>query len=161
MRSVRSLTLAALSTALLAGCGGHARKLGDGQWYGKIESVDVAHRRLDFAPACHRNESGSWGSAPDGARVTIALAGHPNLEIYVRPGGDASAGHEQSADLRRIADVVAHGHLPSFPPGWFVAVRGGTPVSVAEDSGVRSSGKPDERTFACVWSRKTQAFVSP
>ena len=161
MRSIRRLTLASLVAALLAGCGGHSRKLGDGEWYGKVVSVDVAHRRLDFAPACNLKESGRWAAVPNRARVTIALAGHPDLEIYFRPSGDASAAHGQSADLRQLADIVAHRRLPDFPPGWFVTVRGGTTVSVAEDSGIRSSGKADKRTFACVWSGQTQASVSP
>ena len=157
---MRRLSLAALVAALLAGCGGHSRKLNDGHWYGKLVSVDVAHRRLDFAPACNLTESGRWVAVSNRARVTLALAGHPDLEIYFRPSGDASAGHGQRADLRHFADVVTNGRLPDFPPGWFVTVRGGAAASVAEDSGIRSTGKADKRTFACVWSDETQAFVS-
>jgi hypothetical protein len=105
-------------------------------------------------------ESGRWVAVSNRARVTLALAGHPDLEIYFRPSGDASAGHGQRADLRHFADVVTNGRLPDFPPGWFVTVRGGAAASVAEDSGIRSTGKADKRTFACVWSDETQAFVS-
>jgi hypothetical protein len=143
-----------LVAALLAGCGGHSRRLGDGQWYGRLVSVDVTHRRLTVDPACNLNESGSWTAVKERAQFVVALASHPELQIYVRPGGDAAAGHGQKTELTQFADTAAHD-----PAGWFVALRDGAAVSVEEDSGIRSSGKADKRTFACVWSTRTQAFV--
>lgn len=159
---LRTLPLVALVAPLVAGCGGHSGRLGDGQWYGKLVSVDVAHQRLTFASACNLNESGRWMSVTghNRAEVVVALAPHSELEIYFRPSGDAAAGHGQRADLAQLADVALRGRLPDFPPGWFVTLRDGAAVSVAEDSGIRSSGKADKRTFACVWSARTRAFVS-
>lgn len=155
------LLLVALIAALAPACGGGARRLADGSWYGKIVSVDVAQRTLRFAPACRFSESGRWIAVPDSSRVPAAvrLSTHADLEIYYRPNGNVAEGHGQSADLKQIADVALRGRLPDSPPGWFVTVRDRAAVSVEEDSRVRSSGKADRRTFACVWSRSTQAFV--
>lgn len=155
----RRLCIGPLAILLLAGCGGHSRKLGDGQWYGKVVSVDVARRRLKFAPTCNL-AAGRWVAVSNRVAMTIPLARHPDLTIYFRPNGSASAGHAQSVGLHRLADVVAHGRLPDFPPGWFVTTRGGAAASIAEDSGLRSSGSADKRTFACVWSKQAEAFVS-
>jgi hypothetical protein len=147
------------TAALLAGCGGSSGKLGDGQWYGKLVSVDFAARRLDFAPACRVNSSDRWVAGGGERRFTVGLAAHPDLESYFRPGGDVEAGHAQPADMRLLAGTVAAGPNADSPPGWFVTVRGGAAVLVAEDSGLRSSGKDDIRNNACVWSKRTQAFV--
>jgi hypothetical protein len=155
----RLISLAVVTAALLAGCGGSSRTLGDGQWFGKLVSVDVADRRLEFAPACDLNRSGRWVAARQKGRATIGLSAHPDLEIYFRPNGEVSAGHGESAGVRQLAQVAAHGRLPDFPPGWFVTVRSGAVTSVVEDSGLRSSGKADKRANACVWSRRTRAFV--
>jgi hypothetical protein len=137
-----------------------SRRLADGQWYGKLVAVDVGHRKLTFAPAC-RLSSERWTAVADGSReqFTATVVRHPDLEIYYRPS-NAAAGHVQSADLALLADVASHGRFPDSPPGWFVTMRGGAAVSVQEDSGIRSSGEADRRTFACVWSCGTQAFVS-
>jgi hypothetical protein len=135
LRRTGRLFLVAVILALAAGCGGDSRRLADGQWYGKLVGVHVAHRSLTFAPAC-RLESARW------------------------IGGSAGADHGQTANLGQLANVALLGHLPDFPPGWFVTVRDGVAVSVQEGSGIRSSGRRDRRTFACVWSRSTQAFVS-
>jgi hypothetical protein len=158
---MRTIGIAVLAAALLAGCGGSSPKLGDGRWYGKLISVDVPGRRLELAPACRLARSGRWVARGAEARFTIGLAAHPALIVYYRPGGKVSAGHGQSASLGQLARIAARGRLPDFPPGWFVTIRNGAVASVAEDSGLRSSGKADRRTFACVWSRRTQAFVRP
>lgn len=160
MSSTRILALALGIAAVLAGCGGSSPKLGDGQWYGKLVSVDVAKQELEFAPACHLNRSGRWVVGGAEEPFTVGLAAHPSLAVYFRPGGEASQGHGQSADLPQLARIAAHGRLPDFPPGWFVTVRGGEVASVVEDSGIQSSGAADRRTFACVWSKRTRAFVS-
>jgi hypothetical protein len=125
-------------------------------------TVNVPHRQLTFAPACTLGKSGRWIAVPEGSRdqVTAPISPHPDLAIYYRPNGNAAQGHGQSVGLTKLADVALHGRLPHFPPGWFVTVRDRTVVSVEEDSGIRSSGKADRQTFACVWSSSTQAFVS-
>lgn len=155
---MRTICLALVAAALLAGCGGSSRTLGDGRWYGKLLSVDVAQRRLEFAPACI-SRAGRWVSGGGEGRFTVGLAAHPALFIYYRPGGKVSAGHGESAGLRQLAQIAARGRLPDFPPGWFVTVRDGAVASVAEDSGLQSSGEAGRRTNACVWSKRTQAFV--
>jgi hypothetical protein len=157
--STRTIGLAVLATALLAGCGGSSQKLGDGRWYGKLVSVDVADRRLDFEPACRASASDRWVPGGDERRFTVGLAAHPDLGIYFRPGGNVEEGHGQPADMHLLASTVAAGPDADSPPGWFVTVRGGAVVGVEEDSGLRSSGKEDIRNNACVWSRRTQAFV--
>ncbi len=144
MSSTRLIGLAVVTAALLAGCGGSSPKLGDGRWFGKLVSVDVADRRLEFAPACRLSRSGRWVPGGGEARFTTALAAHPDLEIYFRPNGEVSAGHGESAGLRQLAQIAAHGRLPEFPPGWFVTVRSGAVTSVAEDSSLRSTGKADK-----------------
>jgi hypothetical protein len=135
------------------------RRLRDGIWYGKIVSVNVAQRRLTFAPACRLNDKGRWIAVADRSRTTVSVSRHAALATYYRPNGDASRGHGQEADLRELADVARHGRLPDFPQGWFVKTHQRLAVSVEEASGVRSSGTADRRTFACVWSAATQAFV--
>jgi glycosyltransferase involved in cell wall biosynthesis len=149
---------ALLLAALLAGCGGSSRRLGDGQWYRKLVTVDVAHWRMKFAPACIVR-AGRWVAADGREPMTVGVTAHPSLAIYFRPNGDASEGHGQPADMRLLAGAVAEGPDADSPPGWFVRVRRGSVVSVAQDSGLRSAGKADKRTFACVWSKRTQAFV--
>jgi hypothetical protein len=124
--------------------------------------VDVAQRTLRFAPACRLSESGRSILVPESSRVpaTVRVSPEAELEIYYRADGNVADGHGQSTDLEQLADVAVRGRLPVFPPGWFVKVRNGAAVSVQEDSGVRSSGKADRRTFACAWRRSTQAFVA-
>jgi hypothetical protein len=157
---VRAIVLAVVAAALLAGCGGSSPKLGNGRWYGKLISVDASGRRLEFAPACRFARSGRWVSGGGKARFTVGLSAHPDLAIYFRPGGKVSAGHGQSAGgLGQLGRIAAAGPNRDFPPGWFVTVRNGAVVSVVEDSGLQSSGKAARRTFACVWSKRTQAFV--
>jgi hypothetical protein len=162
---IRRLGFAALGLGLalvVAGCsGGRSRRLADGQWYGKLTAVNVAEGNLTFAPACRFNELGRWIAVAHDSRAPTVIAVSPraDLAIYYRPR-DPARGHGQPADLTLLADVVLHGRLPTSPPGWFVTVRDGAAVLVEEDSGVRSSGKADKRAFACVWSARTQAFVS-
>src|ERR671936_245057 len=96
-RIVRQLVLVSFLAALLAGCGGaRSTILGDGSWYGKVVSVDVARRTMMFTPAC-RLSAGRWIAVPASNRVpkTVALARSADLEIYFRPGGDLAAGHGQ------------------------------------------------------------------
>jgi len=155
---MRTVGVAVLASALTAGCGGGQRKLGNGSWYGKLLSVDVADRKLDFAPACEL-QSDRWATAGSDERVTVELAAHPSLSIYFRPDGNASEGHVQSSYLRQAAGIAAHGPDPDSPPGWFVTVRGGDVTSVAEDSRLQSSDPADRRANACIWSKRTQAFV--
>jgi hypothetical protein len=159
---VRRLLLAALFASLASGCGGGPRRLGDSSWYGKVVTVNIAERTLTFAPACRFSKSGRWSAVPATSRVPAAVPLSPraDLEIYYRPHGNVAEGHGQSADLKQFADVALRSRLPDSPPGWFVMVRDRAAVSVEEDSGLRSSGKADRRTFACVWSRSTAAFVS-
>jgi hypothetical protein len=151
----------ALVASLATGCGGTPRQLDDGSWYGKVVTVDVEQRTLTFAPACRLGASGRWIAVPAKRRapVVVPLSRRADLQIYYRPSGNAAEGHSQSADLKRFADVARSGRPPDFPPGWFVSVRDGAAVSAEEDSGITSSGKADRRTFACVWSGDTQAFV--
>lgn len=146
-RRIGRLLSVVLIVSLAAGCGGRSRRLDDGRWYGKIVAVDVAHRRLTFAPACELGESKRWIAVPAGSRVATT-------------NGNAAQGRGQSSDLTQVAEVAVRRHDPDFPPGWFVTVRDRAAASVQEDSGIRSSGKADGRTFACVWSRRTRAFVS-
>jgi len=133
----------------------------DGDLYGKLVAVNVADRKLTFAPVCRLSKSGHWIALPVKSRTQITATIRPKarLEIYYRPNGNAAAGNARSGNLRQVADVVVHGHLPDFPPGWFITVRDGAVLSVREGSGIRSSGKGDKRRFACVWSRSTQSFV--
>jgi len=161
-RRIGRLLSVVLIVSLAAGCGGRSRRLDDGRWYGKIVAVDVAHRRLTFAPACELGESKRWIAVPAGSRVatTVPLSSRADLQIYYRPNGNAAQGRGQSSDLTQVAEVAVRRHAPDFPPGWFVTVRDRAAASVQEDSGIRSSGKADGRTFACVWSRRTRAFVS-
>jgi hypothetical protein len=112
---LRTIILALVIAALLAGCGGSSRTLGDGQWYGKLTSVDVSQRRLAFAPACFSTRR-RWVARRGEGRFTIGLAEHPSLAIYYRPNGEASAGHGQGADLGQLARIAAGGRLPDFPP---------------------------------------------
>jgi hypothetical protein len=154
-----------LSVALLAlsawACGGDdPRRLGDGSWYGKVVTVNVAQRTLRFAPACRLSESDQWVAVPasDRAPVSVSLSPSADFLIYYRRSG--SAGHGQSADLKQLADVALRGRLPEHPPGWFVTVQESDAVTVEGDSGIRSSGEADRRTFACVWSLSTRRFVS-
>jgi len=123
-------------------------------WFGKLVSVDVGHRQLAFIPAC-KFKSGRFHASASRARIVLSLGAHPELEIYFRPGGNAEAGHGQAADLRELADVVIHGRLPDFPPGWFLTVRRGRVVAVEENSGLTSSDPGDKRIFACVWNART------
>jgi len=156
------LALVALVTFVAPSCGGHAQRLADGRWYGKVVAVDVAHRNVTFAPACRFSGAGRWISVPTGRRVAAVahLSTDADLEIYYRPNGNAARGHGQRSGLAQLAEVALHGDHRDFPPGWFVTVRNRAAVSVQEDSGVRSTGKADRRTFACIWSRSTRAFVS-
>jgi hypothetical protein len=142
----------------LTGCG-NSHRLGDGRWYGKLVSVSVAHRTLTFAPAC-KFRSGRYTAVADRSGVAVPIALRAPLAIYFRPGGNVVAGHGQPVDVAQLAaDIAAHPGLPDSPPGWFVTVRAGAAVDVAEDSGITSSDPNDERTFGCVWSPATQAFV--
>jgi hypothetical protein len=154
-------SLIALVAALATGCGGQSPRIVDGDLYGKVVAVNVADRKLTFAPVCRLSKSGRWIALPVSSRtrVTATISPQASLEVYYRPNGNAAEGNGQSVNLRQIAEVALDGHLPDFPPGWFVTVRDDAVVSVEEDSGVRSSGEADKRTFACVWSRSTQAFV--
>jgi hypothetical protein len=157
---MRTIVLAVVIAALLTGCGGSPRTLGDGQWYGKLTSVDVSQRRLEFAPVCRLTRPGwRWAVRDAEQRFTVPVAAHPDLSIYVRPDGNISEGHGQSTYLRLLAGSAAHGPDPDSPPGWFVTVRNGAVTYVAEDSGLRSSDPSDKRGNACVWSRRTQAVV--
>jgi hypothetical protein len=159
----RALIVLAVVLVLAApGCGGHSRPLADGEWYGKLSAVNVAHRALSFAPACSLDRSGRWIAVADRSAdpITVGIAPKADLEVYFRPNGETAAGHAQPAGLRLLADVASHGRNPNSPPGWFVSARDGVAVSVQEDSGIRSSGKADKQTFACVWSASTQAFVN-
>ena len=159
MSSTGTIGLAVLTAALLAGCGGSSRKLGDGQWYGKLIAVDAADRRLDFAPACARSPAGRWTRVRDTGRREIVFAAHPQLEIYFRPGGSVEEGHGQFvSNLRELAGD-APGRPPDFPPGWFVSVQAGAVTAVAENSGLGESTSSWRRTFACVSSPWTRAFV--
>lgn len=161
-RGLRRLLPVALIASVAAGCGGHPRRLDDGSWYGKVVTVDGAQRTLTFAPACRFSKSGRWIAVPATSRVpaAVTVSPRPDLEIYYRPNGNVAEGHLQSADLKQFADVARHTHLPDFPPGWFITVRDRAAVSVEEDSGISSSEQADQRTYACVWSRGTRAFVS-
>lgn len=161
LRHVGRCFSVALAVSLATACGGESPGLSDGVWYGKVVAVNVPDRQLTFAPAC-TFKSGRWIAVPVGRRdqVTATISPHADLAIYFRPNGDAAAGHGQSVGLTQLADVALHGRLPRFPPGWSVTVRDRTVVSVEQNSGIRSTGKADKRTFACIWSRSTQAFVS-
>jgi hypothetical protein len=151
MRASRVIGLAVVTVVLLAGCGGSSAKLGDGQWYGKLVSVDASGRRVEFEPACHLlYASGRWVARGGGARFTLGVATHRILKVYYRPGGKVSAGYAQSADLGQLTRVVAHGRLPDFLPGWFIAVRGGAVTAVAEDSGLEESSAAAKQKLACV-----------
>lgn len=147
-----------LVVVLLAGCGGRTRALGDGDWYGKLVSVDVARREITFAPACDFADR-RWTTAHRDERVVLPLADRPRLMVHFRPGGSAVSGHGQPATLRLLARVAAHGHLPDFPPGWYVMVRRGKAALVQEDSGLESTGTADRATFACIWSARTKGLV--
>jgi hypothetical protein len=155
----RAAATVAVTAAVAAGCGGDA-PLADGRWYGKAVAVDVAERRLTFAPACKFDRS-RWVDVDDRSRVDIEIALGAELGIYFRPGGNAAAGHGQQADLAQLEDWLEGGPGPSSPPGWFVVVRDGAAVSVEQSSGIRSSGRADRRTFACIWSERTDMFVGP
>ena len=152
MSSSRRIGLTLVAAALLSGCGGNSGALGDGQWFGKLVSVDVSNRRLEFAPVCRLMRAGRWTAQRGHAAFAVGLAAHPSLEIYYRPGGKVSAGHAQYADLGRLARIAAGGRLPDFPPGWFIAVRGGRVAAVAEDSGLREFSPAVKRKLACVLS---------
>jgi hypothetical protein len=154
------LLLAAVGASLVGGCGGQHERLADGSWYGKVLRVNVAHRALTFTPACRASKSGGSFRATRRAPVTITVSPRADIAIYYRPNGDAAAGHSQSADLRGFAHVALRGHLPDFPPGWFIAVRDGAAVSIEEDSGIRATGGAEQRKYGCVWSRDTRRFVS-
>jgi hypothetical protein len=158
---VGRVLLAAVIASLAAGCGEHSRRLRDGSWYGKVVTVDVRQRTVAFAPACRLSESRRWVAVPATTRAPVAVAMSPRakLQIYFRPGGNAAAGHPERVDLRHFADVALHGHLPAFPPGWFMTIEDRAAASVREDTGIRSSGKAEQRRYACVWSRSTQRFV--
>lgn len=152
------MLLVVLVPVIATGCGGrHPQRLGEGLWYGKFIDMNVPQRMTTFASAC-RFSDGRWIATRRDVSAT-AVSPHADLEIYVRPGGRAAAGHAQSADLKLLSDVALHGRPPDSPPGWFVRVRNHVAVSISEDSGVRSSGRVDQRTFACVWSGITHAFV--
>jgi hypothetical protein len=113
-----------------------------------------------FAPACRLTRPGwRWAAGDAERRLTVALTAHPDLSIYFRPGGNAAAGHGQGTYLRLLAGAAAHGPDPDSPPGWFVTVRNGAVSYIAEDLGLRSGDPADKRTNACVWSRRTRAFV--
>ena len=156
---IRAVVVGGLILAL-AGCGGNARKLGDGEWYGKIVSIDVKHRNVVLAPACEINGGRSITMA-DHAAATNPIASNADLTIYFRPSGNIVAGHGQSATLKQLADVAVHGRLPDFPPGWFVTVKRGAAISLEEDSGVEAPDDPvAKRALACVWSKPTRAFVT-
>jgi hypothetical protein len=161
-RHIRRLVLIALAASLAAGCGGDSRQLGNGSWYGNVVAVNVQQKTLTFLPVCRFDEPGRWVAVPAASRVptSVTLAPRADLGIYYRPNGNAAEGRGQSATLELLADVALHGSLPVRPPGWLVTIQEGAGVSVSEDSGIRSSGKADRRTFACVWSRSTQALVS-
>jgi hypothetical protein len=154
-RSMASFTLSCGGDPL-----GGRSPLRSGSWYGKVVSVNAARATLVFAPACMLTASQRWISVAKRESVRLNISRDAALDIYFRPDGDAARGHSQSVDLRGLADVAANGRLPSHPPGWFVTLRNGVAVSVAEDSGIRSTGRAARRTFACVWSRGTQSFVS-
>ena len=156
------LLLIALVASLATGCGGDSRRLGNGSWYGKVVAVNVAQRTLTFVPGCRFSKSKRWNAVPATSRVPVAVTLSPRADwtIYCRPNGNGAEGHAKSADLKHLADAALHGHLPNFPPGWFVTVRDRTAVSLEEDSGIRSPGQADQQTFACVWSRSTRVFVS-
>jgi hypothetical protein len=158
---MKRLLLMVLLASVAAGCGGHSRRLADGDWYGKIVAVDVAHRTVTLAPACRSVQSTGWidVQARDRVATSVLLSRRADLEVYYRPGGNAARGHGQPSDLTQLADVASRHHDPDFPPGWFVTVRDRVGVSVHEDSGVRSAGTAEKRKFACVWSRSTRAFV--
>jgi hypothetical protein len=152
------LLIVALVPSVATACGGHPQRLGEGLWYGKFMAMNIAQRTTTFAPACRFSE-GRW-VATKRASIATAVSPRADLEIYFRPNGSAAAGHVQSADLKLLADVALHGRPPDSPPGWFVKVRNHVAVSISEDSGLASSARGDQQTFACVWSSSTRAFVS-
>jgi hypothetical protein len=151
------MLLAVSTAAASAEKSSHIPPLTDGRWYGKVVAVDVRSRDLLFEPACVLR-SNRWTSVERSQRA-VHLATGADLVIYFRPGGNAVAGHVQSATLRELMPVALHGRLPDFPSGWFLTVSHGVGGSLQEDSGARSSGEADQRTFACIWSPQTQVFV--
>jgi hypothetical protein len=153
------LLLVALIPSIATACGGrHPQRRGEGFWYGKFIAISIPQRTTTFVPAC-RFSDGRWiATRRDTIETTVSP--HADLEIYFRPRGSPAAGHVQSAELKLLSAVALHGRPPDSPPGWFVKVRNHVAVSVSEDSGVGSSARADQRTFACVWSSSTRAFVS-
>lgn len=157
-KRIGPLRLVALVALIATACGGrHPQRLGEGLWYGKFIAINVPQRTTTFASACQFSH-GRWIATRRDSTAT-AVSPHADLEIYFRPGGRAAGGHAQSADLKLLSDVALHRRAPDSPPGWFVRVRDHVAVSISEDSGVHSSGRADQRTFACLWSRSTSAFV--
>jgi hypothetical protein len=155
---IEPLLFVALVALISTACGGpHPQRLGEGLWYGKFIAIDAPQRTTTFTPAC-RFSHGRWVATRRDSTAT-AISPHADLEIYFRPGGRAAGGHAQSADVKLLSDVALHGRAPDSPPGWFVRVRDHVAVAIWEDSGVHSSGRADQRTFACLWSRSTSAFV--
>ena len=66
------------------------------------------------------------------ARVRVAISSRPDPEVYVKPTRDPTSWHVQRVALHQ---------LEGAPPGrWFVTVRGGVAVMVAQDSGIRPDG---------------------
>lgn len=146
------VVLVTLVVALATSCRGASNRSADGSWYGTL-SVDVPHRTVRVSPTC-KLSGGRWVSvAQKRAATVLRVSRRADIEIYYKPSGNAAEGHGQPADLNQLAESAMHDGPIDSPPRWFVTVHGQRAVSIVEDSGVRSSGRADRRTFACVWAR--------
>ena len=147
---------------VLPSCGGDKeRGLDDGFWFGAVREASISQRTVTFAPVCRLGGRRWLAVDLDKRRARrLRLSPDPKLQIYFRPDGSAARGHGQTVDIRGLAGVIGRTGTRSFPPGWWVVVRDGRASVIAEDSGVRSTGQADRRTFACIWNRHTQRFVT-
>lgn len=120
LRRTGRLFLVAVILALAAGCGGDSRRLADGQWYGKLVGVHVAHRSLTFAPRVGSSpRAGSAEAlAPTTGRPPTSGSSPtwPCLATFrtFRPDGSSPC---ETASLSRCKRAPASGHRAGVTGG--------------------------------------------
>lgn len=163
MRSVFALALAVSSvmTVTTSCAGAGTARLGEGEWYGKILSVDSSRRELTFVPLCKPNQKGVWVAVPPRLRIPshARVAARAVLVVFAHVKNPAVLELSQRVSLARIGEVVLHGRRPTYFPGWWVTVKAGETTVVKENAGITVRGTPWAATYGCIYSPATAAIV--
>jgi hypothetical protein len=114
----------------LVACGGAAKLPANGEWAGRLVAVDVGARQVTFEPECIR-KGRVWVTARHD-RISLPVSSRAGLSSYVRPNGNAAAGHSQPADLAQVASAASG----PGSVGWTVTERDGLVTGLEQGSGI-------------------------